>query len=334
MGGDNKSCEVASRRGGHRRYLTVLSLDLPNLTAGRAPVTDLAPSLPGCAICSAPEHVSTQAAAARFLARRDVEHHAEDWIVADPHAVQAGGSKRGGPSTGTARSRSRQNYIKHQARAHDGFRKTCVSFAQSLHRLDMRLRLGLLQEPAAIERQIAREAQEAAAKKAKAEIPTVKTEAQTKADEVAKVKDKEKAKEKQKGPHIRPLSEAKAIDSGANFISETFLFSVGLSLILVETWRSRRKETNRRNDVADKLAELEARDQEKERALHAMEAELDELRGRKGGSASNWHLPGSSLFTSSRTGPQAAGQQKASKDPPSPTAMVQPSGVSEAPPAR
>ena len=162
----------------------------------------------------------------------------------------------------------------------------------------MRLRLGLLQNPEAIERQLAREAQEAAAKKAKADIPTVKTEAQAKADEATKAKDKEKGeKSKHQSPRIRPLSEAKAIDSGANFISETFLFSVGLGLIVFETWRSRRKEQNRRNDVADKLAELEARDQEKDRLLRELEQELAEVRAKEGSSRSRWALSGSQLFS-------------------------------------
>ena len=151
-----------------------------------------------------------------------------------------------------------------------------------MHRVDMRLRLGLLQDPAAIEKQLQRDAAEEAARKAKAEIPTVKTKARTEADEAAaKAREKEKDKPKPKGPHIRPLSEAKAIDSGASFISESFLFSVAAGLILFETWRSRRKEQNRRNDVAEKLAELEARDEEKERVLLALEQELDDMRTQK-----------------------------------------------------
>lgn len=81
----------------------------------------------------------------------------------------------------------------------------------------MRFRLGLLQDSAALEKQAAREAAEAQAKKHKSEAPTVKTEAQTKADEVAEARLKDsldKAKEPKKKPKIRPLSEAKAIDVG------------------------------------------------------------------------------------------------------------------------
>ncbi|MCJ1396973.1 hypothetical protein MMC11_000165 [Xylographa trunciseda] len=147
----------------------------------------------------------------------------------------------------------------------------------------MRLRLGLLQDQAAIDRQIAREAKEAQLKKHKIEVPTVKTEAQTKADEVAATKEMEKGTDKpqptqQAKPKIRPLSEAKAIDSGATFISEGFLFGVTLSTILFETWRSRRKENNRREDVAEKLRMLEEQDQARWELLDELQREVEVLR--------------------------------------------------------
>lgn len=125
----------------------------------------------------------------------------------------------------------------------------------------MRMRLGLLQDPAVIERQIQREIAEAEAKRKKvAQTPTVKTEAETKAEEAQRAKDKEHAAEKiKKPPKIRPLSEARAIESGANFISEAFMFLVAGSVIVFESWRSRRKESSRREDVAERLEILEAR---------------------------------------------------------------------------
>lgn len=151
----------------------------------------------------------------------------------------------------------------------------------------MRLRLGLLQDAKAIEKQAAREATEAHAKKQKLEIPTAKTEAQTKADEAAAIKAKEKGIEKFKvpsipRPRIRPLSESKAIDSGATFVSEGFLFLVGISLILLENWRSRRKETSRREDVADRISELEESEKSARTALVELEKEILRLRARDG----------------------------------------------------
>jgi len=59
--------------------------------------------------------------------------------------------------------------------------------------------------------------------------------------------------------HIRPLSEAKAIDNGANILAEGFLFSVAAGLIIAETWRSSRSESKRREGVLDSLEELRKR---------------------------------------------------------------------------
>lgn len=145
----------------------------------------------------------------------------------------------------------------------------------------MRLRLGLLQDTATIEKQAARAAAEAQAKKQKLEITTVKTEAQMKLDEAAAVRDKEKSIEKAKSsnkPKIRPLSEAKAIDSGATFVSEGFLLLVGISLILFENWRSKRKETSRREDVAERISELEENEKLSRQALVELEKEILRLR--------------------------------------------------------
>lgn len=164
------------------------------------------------------------------------------------------------------------NRIKVQAREHEVFRRICVDFAQAVHRVDMRLRLGLLQDHAAIERQIARDAKDAAAKKVESQIPTVKTEAQTKAEETVGKKgaaEQMKQENKTSQPKIRPLGETKAIELGANFFSETFIFSVAVTLLIVERLYSNEREKARRNDLSEKLAKLDERDQ-----LHGVEVEL------------------------------------------------------------
>lgn len=157
----------------------------------------------------------------------------------------------------------------------------------------MHLRLGLLQDPAAIEKQITRAAAEAQAKKLKSEIPTVRTEAKMKADEAA---EKDRGGEKSRAlsvpkPKIRPLSEAKAIDSGASFVSEGFLLLIGVSLIVFENWRSKRRETSRREDVADKITELEENDRASRRALVELEKEILRLRGKNGNATGQRILP-------------------------------------------
>ncbi|KIX98967.1 uncharacterized protein Z520_05428 [Fonsecaea multimorphosa CBS 102226] len=177
------------------------------------------------------------------------------------------------------------NFIKKQAREHEGFRRTCISFAQTLHRIDMRWRIGLLQDAASLERQIAKEQAADAAKKHKHNnIPTVKTEAQTKAEEEAAARAAKDAQEPPKPrakPKIRPLSEAKAIESGANFISEAFLFSVAAGLILLESWRSGRKATQRRDDIAERLNDLEESEKAARTALVELEREVLRLRAQE-----------------------------------------------------
>jgi optic atrophy 3 protein len=156
----------------------------------------------------------------------------------------------------------------------------------------MRWRIGLLQDAAAVERQAERELAQEAAKKHKHLVPTVKTEAQTIAEEKAAQKAAKEGSEPPKPrsqPRIKPLSEAKAIESGANFISETFLFGVAASLIFFESWRSRKKETNRRDDVADRLADLEDSERSARKALVELEREVLTLRAKDGKGALDLH---------------------------------------------
>jgi len=59
-------------------------------------------------------------------------------------------------------------------------------------------------------------------------------------------------------PNIRALSESRAIATGANFLSEGFLFAVAVSLIMAESYRGYRKESARRDLVSERLDSLEA----------------------------------------------------------------------------
>ncbi|KAH7086764.1 optic atrophy 3 protein-domain-containing protein [Paraphoma chrysanthemicola] len=168
------------------------------------------------------------------------------------------------------------NAIKRNAHEHQRFKRVCVKFAQGLHRIDMRMRLGLLQDPAVIDRQIKKEVQAAEAARQKAATPTVKTEAETIADEALTEKEREairkKAEERSK-PRIRPLSEQKAIEMGANFVAETFIFAVGIGVIVFEQWRQRRKAKNARDDIREDLEEIQ-------NELKAVKAELEEVKAR------------------------------------------------------
>lgn len=145
----------------------------------------------------------------------------------------------------------------------------------------MRLRLGSIRDDAALQKKAAAQAE---VKKHLPTSPTAKTQAETRAEEDAIAKAKAAAEEAQKPRHyrIRPLSESKAIESGANFISETFLFIVAGGLIVFESWRSRRKESTRREDVEDRLVELEQSEKAAREALVALEKELLALKAKHG----------------------------------------------------
>ncbi|KAI9245898.1 hypothetical protein BDA99DRAFT_527746 [Phascolomyces articulosus] len=56
---------------------------------------------------------------------------------------------------------------------------------------------------------------------------------------------------------IRPLNDARAVEAGANFLSESFIFGVAASIIIAESWRSHYSAKNRRNYVDDALENLE-----------------------------------------------------------------------------
>ena len=154
------------------------------------------------------------------------------------------------------------------------------------------MRLGLLQDRALIlqqnERQAARDAEAEDAKRRKGQAAAAKAQALSEAagedSVIPKKKDKNaerSSKPPKKLPTIRPLSEAKAIESGANFISETFLFIVAGGLLVMERWWANRKEANRREDVAERLASLECDEQELKATLNKLQSTIQDLEMKK-----------------------------------------------------
>ena len=138
------------------------------------------------------------------------------------------------------------------------------------------MRLGILHDSAAQERMAARDA-EAATKKKTIDTPTVRTEAeQRKHDAEPKKEEEEKASKKPPKPTIRPLSEARAIDLGANFASEAFIFMVAAGLLVFERWWSRRKETAKDEGVVERLTTLE----EQTEIIGYLEAEVQRLKAK------------------------------------------------------
>lgn len=67
---------------------------------------------------------------------------------------------------------------------------------------------------------------------------------------------------------VRGPSDDRAVQNGANTLAESFLFAVGAGLVLGETYRSSRKNAERRDNVAEDIATLKK--------------ELAELKGKEG----------------------------------------------------
>ncbi|KAJ2158760.1 hypothetical protein GGF46_003541 [Coemansia sp. RSA 552] len=76
---------------------------------------------------------------------------------------------------------------------------------------------------------------------------------------------------------IRPLNDARAVDAGANFLGETFIFGVALSLIFAEQLRSRNNARRERNALDDRLDELELQSSESDKELKSLREKCDLL---------------------------------------------------------
>lgn len=75
---------------------------------------------------------------------------------------------------------------------------------------------------------------------------------------------------------VRPLNEKQAIENGATFLSEAFIFSVAGGLILFESWRQRQKELNRRENIADDIKTLQYEIDYLKRKLKEYNVRLDD----------------------------------------------------------
>ncbi|KAF5349591.1 hypothetical protein D9756_008920 [Leucocoprinus leucothites] len=84
--------------------------------------------------------------------------------------------------------------------------------------------------------------------------------------------------------HIRPLSESRAIENGANFLAEGFMFSVAAAIIIGEQWRSSRSQSKRKDAVDDQLEELSSKVNELTERAGSLEkkwdSEIDALKER------------------------------------------------------
>lgn len=76
---------------------------------------------------------------------------------------------------------------------------------------------------------------------------------------------------------VRPLNDKKAIDSGANFLLETFIFTVAGLLIFYELYRSRRKLAAEKLGVKNDISDLQDDIEEVKSLLKLLSKEIDHL---------------------------------------------------------
>ncbi|KAI6128021.1 hypothetical protein EV401DRAFT_2225477 [Pisolithus croceorrhizus] len=81
--------------------------------------------------------------------------------------------------------------------------------------------------------------------------------------------------------HVRPLSETRAIENGANALAEGFLFSVAAALIVGESFRTSRAQSKRRDDVDDRLDELTTSVSSLRDTMEKLRQTLQELEGER-----------------------------------------------------
>lgn len=78
---------------------------------------------------------------------------------------------------------------------------------------------------------------------------------------------------------VRPLNDKKAVENGANFLLEFFIFLVAGSLILYESYRSRVKATNEKLTVRNDISELQDEILQVKELLEKLTTDLTKLQG-------------------------------------------------------
>lgn len=81
---------------------------------------------------------------------------------------------------------------------------------------------------------------------------------------------------------IRPLSEERAVELGANFIGETILFVVAAVTIVGEMYRTSRNNQTHKENVQETLTNLQKTLQETLHEQERLQKRLDELEARYG----------------------------------------------------
>ncbi|KAI3649626.1 hypothetical protein MP228_005258 [Amoeboaphelidium protococcarum] len=151
------------------------------------------------------------------------------------------------------------SYVKKQAAQREGFRKVIIKFAQGYHRLDVRLKRrqaginisGDQQQVKAMQNQSFNSEQQRIAEQFQADIKGQSRNQQQQQQTSSETKNR-----------IRPLEEGRAIELAANLIGETFIFSVAVMVVILETYRKKVDDDKKQQNLVDlerRLSEMESR---------------------------------------------------------------------------
>jgi succinate dehydrogenase/fumarate reductase flavoprotein subunit len=78
---------------------------------------------------------------------------------------------------------------------------------------------------------------------------------------------------------LRPLSDTKAVEVGANFLSEIIIFGVAAGTIIGETYRAQHNKTVKRNEMEDDIEDLKQTIEELENLITAQSFSIEMLCG-------------------------------------------------------
>ncbi|KAJ8330137.1 hypothetical protein, variant 3 [Batrachochytrium dendrobatidis JEL423] len=78
--------------------------------------------------------------------------------------------------------------------------------------------------------------------------------------------------------HIRPLNDTKAVEVGADFMSEALLFTIAALTIVAETWRSTRNSRNRTNALNESVDTLETVTGKNHLTIAELKEQVEDLR--------------------------------------------------------
>ncbi|XP_078001029.1 optic atrophy 3 protein homolog [Glandiceps talaboti] len=83
-----------------------------------------------------------------------------------------------------------------------------------------------------------------------------------------------------KAKSVKPLSEQSAVELGAEIIGETFIFTVGVGILVAEYWRQARNEQHKEDKQNDSILELQSQVEELHFVMERQDAKLRELNRR------------------------------------------------------